>query len=140
MLKPEVASALDKAYGPRETLFRITSVPAGGAPAEIRQQWVDLALPVRKLYAARFMFGYIGRRFLPTPEDFSNIDAITGKLTETTHIWGPVEVRGYDAVDSLENAGRAEAAQFWAPYSEALLSFSLYDGAFDQLASEALNR
>ena len=126
MLERDVSNALDKMYGPVEVTFTVTQVPRGGAPREIREDWVGAALPVRKLHAARLFHGYIGRRWFPVPEDRA-VDAITGEKPEWP-VWGNVEIRGYDAIDSLRELGRISAADYWEPYADAMLGFQMSEG------------
>jgi hypothetical protein len=78
MLSPEVSTALDAIYGPIQERFTTTGTPEGGAPLEIRAQWIGIVLPVRALHAARLYYGYIGRRMIPLAEDHA-LDAITGE-------------------------------------------------------------
>ena len=113
-----------------EAHFTITRTPEGEAPQAIREQWIDMRLPIRKLHAGRLMYGYIGRRFMPVPEDHSIVDAISGEPPKSHDAWGPVEVRGWDAVETLEQAGRRDAAGFWTPHAMGLLAFRLYEGTF----------
>ncbi len=126
MLEQAISDALDRTYGPIETTFTVTTVPEGGAPFDIRQDWVGARLPLRKLHAVRLLHGYIGRRFYPVPEDKA-VDAITGEQLAWP-VWGNVEIRGYDAVDSLRDLGRVAAADFWEQYKEAMLSFQMSEG------------
>ncbi len=126
MLEKRISDALDRAYGPIETTFTVTDVPVGGAPLDIRQEWVDVRLPLRKLHAIRLLHGYPGRRFYPVPEDRA-VDAITGKKPEWP-FWGNVEIRGYDAVNSLRELGRVAAADYWEVYNDCMLGFNMNEG------------
>ena len=130
MLKPEIAAALDYVYGPVVATFTITDVPAGGAPLEIRQEWLETQLPVRALHVLRLNHGYVGRRFNPLAED-NAVDTLTGEKPKWP-VWGNVEVRGYDAIESLRAAGRLAAVEFWKPYEEAMLGFDMADGHFEE--------
>lgn len=130
MLNRKVSKELERRYGPVEAHFTITQTPEGNAPQGIREQWVDVALPVRRIHVARFLNGYIGRRFLPVPENSTYVDAISGEPPKHYNQL-PVEVRGWDAIESLREAKRDEAAEYWLPYAMAMLSFRHYEGTFD---------
>ena len=127
-MKPEIATALDRVYGPVVATFTVIGVPPGGAPHEIRKDWLQAQLPLRALHAQRLYLGYIGRRFHPLAEDRA-VDALTGENPKWP-VWGNVEIRGYDAIESLRAAGKVAAAEFWAPYEEAMLGFDMADGHF----------
>jgi hypothetical protein len=131
MLSPEISTVLEKMYGPIDDRFTITQLPEGNAPENIREQWLGVSLPVRRIHAVRFMHGYIGRRMLSVAEDSSFLDAISGKRPDSYNMF-PVEIRGLDAIDSLQEAGKEEAAKFWKPYELAMLAFRHYEGIFEK--------
>jgi hypothetical protein len=79
--------------------FLVTSVPEGGAPIEIRRQWVDLALPVRR------------PRPVEGPQPYRGRDVIDRRIRRTISDGVPVELA--DALALLRMFGREEAAAWW---------------------------
>ncbi|TSC91672.1 MAG: hypothetical protein CEN92_223 [Candidatus Berkelbacteria bacterium Licking1014_96] len=86
--------------------IRIISTPAGGAPPEIREQWVGVELPVDE---ADMISAGLQQAF-----GIEGIDAGTRQPTR-----GRIENRDGYAVDTqaavgcLKQAGRIEAAEWW---------------------------
>jgi hypothetical protein len=112
-LSEQTLSALDEVYGPVVLNFTIKQTPVSGAPDHIKEQWVGIALPVRKENIARLTTRYL--------------DLLTGEFQENE---GPVPVPGLEAVHALEEAGKAEAAQYWLPVRLGLFIFRAYEGDF----------
>lgn len=80
--------------------FTIQQVPLGRAPNEVKEAWVGVSLPIR---SDNLPSGILpGRQVV--------FDEITRQYSE---IDSPVRVYGLDAVMSLDNAGKSEAAQYW---------------------------
>jgi len=75
--------------------FHITATPEGEAPKTIREAWVGLAYPVLES---------LGRGAL------AGTEIISGK---TTDIDNPVQVSQRDAILTLRQSGRDEAASWW---------------------------
>ena len=129
LMNPNMSRALEQAYGPVAAEFAVDVRPIGGAPEQIRDQWVGIELPIRSLYVARLQLGSIGRRFIQAPNDSARTDAITGEPLRE-HAWGPVEIVGHDAIDRLKQAERHDAAEYWDDYAEAIFAFRLFEGHF----------
>jgi hypothetical protein len=83
--------------------FRITQVPRGGAPVEVRAQWVDVALPVRDPRPREGPLPLIGR-------DIMNRD-------RRELIGDAVPVRVDDALAALRLFGRDEARGWWQGFA-----------------------
>lgn len=75
--------------------IRITSMPAGQAPEEIRRAWIGLILPT------------VGESSPTT----SQIGVLGGPSAPENR--GGYEVLVQDAVEALEKAGRIEASNWW---------------------------
>ena len=115
-LPAEVLEGLDEVYVPIVIDFTITQVPEGGAPEEIRREWVGLSLPVREQNALG-----LGPRYF---------DLLTGQMRDNP---SSVGISGIEAVDALYRAGKIEASNFWYPYHLGLFTFRAYEGRFDHL-------
>lgn len=113
-LPEDIESFLDEVYGPVVATFTIEKTPQGGAPEEIRKDWLGIGLPVRaENLSARALAQTI------------YFDQLRGRTIENDD---PVAVTGIDAVHALEQAGRESAAQFWAAAQLASLVFRAHEG------------
>jgi hypothetical protein len=85
--------------------------PEGGAPDEIREQWVGVPLPVRESNATisedRLVSGFLIGANVNRPGDI--------KVNDPEDM---VSVDLSDAIKALEMAGREEAAYWWVNWSE----------------------
>lgn len=82
---------------------KITSVPPGGAPLEIRQQWIDLELPlVEGVLEPGLMLSVTGGK--PDPRSF-----------------GGFPVKTTDAIAALRAAKKTEAADWWQKWHNNVL-------------------
>jgi hypothetical protein len=85
--------------------FEVTAVPEGGAPAEVRADWVGVVLPVRR------------------PRPMEGPDAKVGRdvldHTRRNVIPDGVVVEFADALELLRLFGREEAAAWWEGWSRA---------------------
>jgi hypothetical protein len=104
-------------YGPVDAHFLITKTPQGDAPENIREQWIDLSLPVR-----RANLGQIAMQARGTE---------TGILRE---VQNSVPVLGLEAVHALLIAGREEAAKYWAPLQFGLFVFRAHEGRLEPVS------
>lgn len=98
--------------------FLVTSTPVGGAPREVREDWVGVPLPVRR------------PRPIEGPEPHV---AINVRDREVTYISDGVAVAPHDAVRVLRLFGRDAAARWWESYLEArpatvALAFRTFEG------------
>lgn len=118
-LSPEIRAALDNVYGPVLAEFTLDQAPQGGAPIEIREQWIGITLPVRERNLARLAFGSI-----------KYFDYLTFNTTQNDD---PVSIAGIEAVDALVVAERFEAADFWLPYQAGLFTFRGHEGELKSL-------
>lgn len=118
-LSPEIKAALDDTYGPVLAEFTLNQTPQGGAPVEIREQWIGIPLPVRERNLARLALGSI--------ECF---DFLTFSTKQNDN---PVSIAGIEAVDALVVAERFEAANFWLTYQAGLFTFRVYEGELKSL-------
>ena len=84
--------------------FRVRSLPEGGAPLEIRQQWLGLLLPIRQ------------PRPVEGPESYIGTDVMDRRVLR--QIADGVAVEPADALKVLRLCERADAADWW----EALLA------------------
>ncbi|MDB5175558.1 MAG: hypothetical protein JWM81_416 [Candidatus Saccharibacteria bacterium] len=107
---------LHEQYGPVAAHFTPTQVPESGAPEHIKQQWVDVPLPVRQ--------SQIGRLAVRFP------DILTGEVRDIDE---PIGVAGIEAVHALWVAGRQEAAEYWTRYQLGLFVFRTYEGRLEPL-------
>jgi hypothetical protein len=78
---------------------KITSVPPGGAPLEIKQAWVGLELPLEEIREPGVMRSVSGGK--PDPKSF-----------------GGFPVRTTDAIQALRDAGKKKAADWWQNWFE----------------------
>lgn len=113
-LPPDVSRELTRMYGPVIATFTLDQIPEGAAPSSIREQWVGITLPVREQALAQLAFGQIEYFDFLSFNEKSNPD--------------PVSISGYEAVDALDEHGKDEAVDFWAPHSEGLFTFRGYEG------------
>src|SRR3954447_26266386 len=79
--------------------FRPSTTPRGGAPLEVREQWVGIPLPVRT------------PRPVEGPESYIGIDVVDRRVQHP--IPDGVAVAPLDAIAALEYFGRSEAASWW---------------------------
>jgi len=118
-LSPEIKAALDDVYGPVRAGFTLDQAPQGGAPMEIRKQWIGVTLPVREKNLARLALG--------SAEYFDYLTFNTAQNDD------PVSIAGIEAVDALVVAERFEAADFWLPYQAGLFTFRGHEGELKSL-------
>lgn len=109
-------------YGPVAATFTITSVPAGGAPESIKEDWVGVPLPVRAVH--------LGESALARTTYY---DHLTDSEVDNE---APVSIVGYDAVDALLAANKIEAATYWSGYIHALFTFRAHEGQLASIPSE----
>lgn len=121
-LPPDVSLELTRLYGPILATFTLDQTPEGAAPVSIREQWVGITLPVREQALAQLAFGRIEYFDFLSFNKKSNTD--------------PVSVSGYEAVDALDEVGKDEAVDFWAPHSEGLFKFRGYEGTLVSIEGE----
>lgn len=107
---------LENIYGPVVINFALTQLPAGHAPVHIKEQWLDLPLPVR-----RSNLGGLATRYY---------DLLSGDYKDNE---SPVSIAGVEAVHALAEAGRDAAAEYWEPYQLGLFTFRAYEGEFREL-------
>lgn len=124
-LPPGVSRELTRLYGPVLATFTLNQTPEGAAPMSIREQWVGITLPVRESALAKLAFGQIEYFDFLGFNEKSNPD--------------PLSISGYEAVDALDEAGRDDAVNFWAPHSEGLFTFRGYEGKLISLEIEDTN-
>ena len=79
--------------------FRVTTVPAGGAPLEIRRQWVGVALPVRRPRPVEGPDAHLGR------------DVVDRRIARP--ISDGVVVEPGDGLAALRFFDHPEAATWW---------------------------
>jgi hypothetical protein len=114
-LPDEFSETIERELGPVIAHFTITSTPQGGAPEEIKEQWIGVSLPVRQ-------------RLLET-QSVHFFDILTAEFKENLEA---VPVYGFDAVAALRVYGRDDAADFWADngFEFANLIFRAQEGDF----------
>lgn len=81
--------------------IKITQIPPGFAPENIRKQWVGIEIPLAEQ---------------PIPEGKE------GARIGNENIGG-YQVAGIEAVRALRKAGKDEAADFWEDYSGGMFTF-----------------
>jgi hypothetical protein len=97
---PEVDTTDERiARSPILFWFRLRTVPIGGAPGEIRSQWVGIPLPVRRPRPVEGPQAHVGR------------DVVDRSIVRP--IADGVVVEPSDAVAALRFFGRDEAASWW---------------------------
>ena len=79
--------------------FRPRTIPAGSAPAAVREQWIGVPLPVRRPRPAEGPEGYLG------------LDVVDRRIVHP--IADGVAVDAADAIAALRFFGRDEAASWW---------------------------
>ncbi|SRR6266480_3795703 len=82
--------------------FRLTTVPVGGAPLDIRRRWIGVPLPVRR------------PRPVEGPEYYLGRDVIDRRVERP--IADGVAVNPADAVAALRFFGEPEAARWWEDF------------------------
>jgi hypothetical protein len=82
--------------------FRLTTVPSGGAPLDIRRRWIGVPLPVRRPRPVEGPESYLGRD-------------VTDRRVERPIADG-VAVDPVDAVAALQFFGETEAAGWWEDF------------------------
>jgi hypothetical protein len=86
------------------------TIPYGGAPEAIREQWLGVPLPVRESHVANeadTLMGYSVGMNIDNPED-----------VVVRHPSEAVVVEALDAFKALHLAGREEAAHWWEEWFE----------------------
>src|ERR1700682_1641303 len=91
--------ALDGRRSPVLFWFRVTTVPAGGAPVEVRRQWVGVPPPVRRPRPVEGPQAHVGR------------DVADRRVVRM--IGDGVVVEPEDGFAALRYFGRPEAAAWW---------------------------
>ena len=81
--------------------IKITSVPPGFAPESIREQWVEIEIPLAE-----------------NPISDENVAMKIGNQNQNGY-----QVKGVVAVQALRDAGKDQAAEFWLPYSSGNFTF-----------------
>jgi hypothetical protein len=94
----EFMQTVEEHMGPVVARFTPSTIPDGGAPINIREQWIGVELPVREhlLVEAKNTTNYFDMLRLREIENPNGIP-----------------VFGLDALDALRTAGRTEAADYW---------------------------
>lgn len=123
-LPQEIEAALTEVYGPVKAEFIITQTPKGGAPEDIKEQWVGVSLPVRA--------AHLGQTALAPTRNF---DCLTQQITKNDD---PVAITGIDAVHALAEAGKESAARFWDSMQMAKFIFQAHEGTLQPLDSDQL--
>ncbi|MEO6109568.1 MAG: hypothetical protein ABIP50_00975 [Candidatus Saccharimonadales bacterium] len=121
-LPQNIETALTEVYGPVEAAFIITQIPKGGAPEDIKEQWVGVSLPVRA--------AHLGQTALAPTRNF---DYLTQQITENDD---SVAITGIDAVHALAEAGKESAARFWDSMQLAKFVFRAHEGTLQPLQSD----
>lgn len=80
--------------------IKIVATPPGFAPLDIREQWVDIEIPL-------------------APIEFSD-DSLKRIGDENV---GGYQVAALDAIEALEKSGKTEAAKFWKEFKFGNLVF-----------------
>jgi hypothetical protein len=93
---------------------RITSAPPGEAPAEIRQAWVGLELPIVRRTPQR----YLGSGVLTGPRSIRAL--FLHLFTLRLHVHVGYVVPSLEAIDILEKS-RPEAARWWHEHAPQML-------------------
>lgn len=109
----EVERELDKELGPVIGDFEITTRPAGGAPDDIRDEWIGAKLPFRT-------YGLQDRQH-----------ALFDEITQTwKENFEQVAIFGLDAVVALRKLERDRAADWWVKsgYAFGMLVFRGSEG------------
>jgi len=119
-LSPESLEVLTDRYGPVEMEFTIKQTPKGGAPEDIKEQWIGVSLPLREANLAELIEGGQTRY----------LDLLTNYMKDNEQ---PVGIVGLEAVHALREAERDEAANFWAPYAAGLFVFRAFEGTLQKL-------
>lgn len=88
--------------------IRITSVPAGGAPEQIRKDWVGVEMPLD--------LGLTELTHLGEAWNLPGINPGTRQPTTGGENRGGYSVATQTAIDCLRKAGKAEAADYWQQY------------------------
>lgn len=114
ILSPEIIRALDEVYGPVQAEFTLTQIPAGHAPVEIKEAWIGLPLPVREHNLGTLALGTISFHDHLSRTEVTNDE--------------PVPITGIEAVDTLQQSNKLEAARFWMPYAAGLFTFRTHEG------------
>lgn len=81
--------------------FLVSRTPRGGAPLDIREAWIGLALPVRRPRPVEAPVPFVGR----------DVDSDARKIIDDG-----VPVRGDDALMMLELFDRRDALVWWQEY------------------------
>jgi len=90
---------MSKNLPPIQAWFVNRQVPFGSAPKHIKEQWVDVPLPLRRMGPAEGPTVQIGHGL--------------GDLTDVHIVDDAMEVYTFDAVKALDIFGKAAAADFW---------------------------
>lgn len=78
--------------------FVIRSVPKGSAPQSIKEQWVDVPVPLR---------------YTPIEAPTATIGHGVFSLADVVIIDDAISVESFDAIKALRLFGRSEAAEYW---------------------------
>jgi hypothetical protein len=115
---------LDRELGRVVGTFTPNVTPAGAADEHIRQAWVGVALPVRE------------KLFQEHAQGSTYTDQLSGEHRTNA---APMPVYGYDACMALQNAGKAEAVQYWAElgWDIGTFMFRSHEGDFEPVALES---
>jgi hypothetical protein len=113
-LAEETNEEFTRVYGEIRAHFTVTQIPKGSASEEIRREWVGLDLPVR----AKFL----GEEAL---KETTYFDTLSGDVIKNTE---SVTVVGVDAIVALDDAGKEEASDYWAPFAFATFVFRASEG------------
>ncbi len=81
--------------------IKIIDIPPGFAPEEIRKQWLNVEIP-------------LAQNPILEGKEIARIGSDNA---------GGYQVKGVDAVQSLRDAGKNEAANFWEKYSSGNFKF-----------------
>ena len=111
---PKEEAIIEKIFGPVVAEFKITQTPQGGAPSEIKNQWIGVTLPVRENNVVRLENGYA-----------EYYDYISDEVKQND---APVCILAREAIRALIKAGKDEAADFWKQYQIDTLVFRSYEG------------
>ena len=83
------------------TKIKIISTPPGFAPEEIREQWLNVEIP-------------LAQNPIPEGKEVARIGNDNA---------GGYQVKGSDAVQALRDAGKDQAADFWQAYASGNFKF-----------------
>jgi len=105
---------------PIQYWFVIRTIPEGGAPLEIKKQWVDIPLPCRQ-------------PFVEGNKEHVVYDVTDPELVKL--VKDGVAVEAYDALAALMLFDRADAASWWNNYLEGMNETLVFQASEGQLLS-----